>query len=184
MPARMPLVNYVIPKTEFPFTQLHSPTQEGAEISTENPRCCCIPLASPWIVALRGGGEAPRAPALHLRCLSCSPVLWAVGQHCPRARVSFSIAAVPTQSSLQTIQGHPSSSDSSPGYGRAGPEPGCPCGTSCGATPLSQHCTPTQGHSGETLVSSLHRASSALHVLYPSSASHCCVDTNCHENHS
>lgn len=76
------------------ITQLHSPTQEGAEISRERPRCCCIPLASPWIVpSTPGWGEAHRAQALHFRWLRCSPVLWAVGQHCPRARISFSTAA-------------------------------------------------------------------------------------------
>lgn len=55
------------------ITQLHSPTQEGAEISREKPKCCCIPWHPPGLCpALQGGGEAHRAQALHLRWLSCS----------------------------------------------------------------------------------------------------------------
>lgn len=161
-------------------TQLHSPTPEGAEISREKPRCCCTPLASPWIVPSTAGWVWG-AQALHLRWLSCPAALWAGGQRCPRARISFSIAAGPAQSSLQSTQRHP---DSSTGYGKGGPEPGCPCGPSWGASLLSQRCIPAQVTARSPWCPQPAWSQLSSTGLVPQALPHCCVHTNCHESYS
>lgn len=129
------------------ITQLHSPTQEGAEISRERPRCCCIPLASPWIVpSTPGWGEAHRAQALHLRWLRCSPVLWAVGQHCPRARISFSTAAEELRALHKASRATQAAQTAALGVAELG--------QTLHLEPLCSPCPapPAQGYSGESLL--------------------------------
>lgn len=84
------------------------------------------------------------------------------------------------QSSSQSIQSHPGGSDSSPGCGRAGSDP------SPGATLLPLPCTPSPGLQWGVPAGDCMEPAHTYGCSFctTASASHCCGDTNCHENSS
>lgn len=125
------------------IAQLHSPTQEGAEISREKPRCCCIPLASPWIVPsapgwgwdTQGSCTAPQMAQLLSCALGCRTALSQsqdIPQHCSCAYSE--LFTKHPEALKQLIQ--------QPWVGQSWVWARLSCGTSCGATLLSLHCIP------------------------------------------
>lgn len=125
------------------ITQLHSPTQEGAEISREKPRCCCIPLASPWIVpsapgqgwGTQGTCTAPQMTQLLSCALGCRTALSQrqdILQHCSCA---YSELFTKHPEAPKQLRQQPRVRQSCT-WARL------PRGTSCGATLLSLHRTP------------------------------------------